>query len=69
MTYSSVLFLARGILTAFESARLPWKLIEAWKVLLFVCVIMASNFLELATTLTYLGANWLPQKKLILRPV
>ena len=34
-----------------------------------VCIIMATNFLELATTLTYLGANWLPQKKLILRPV
>ena len=30
---------------------------------------MATNFLELATTLTYLGAKWLPQKKLILRPV
>ena len=45
-----------------------WKLIEAWKVLFFVCVIMATNFLELATTLTYLGANWLMEKKLILRP-
>ena len=30
---------------------------------------MATNFLELATTLTNLGAKWLPEKKLILRPV
>ena len=31
---------------------------------------MATSFLELATTLKYLGANWLPEKKkLILRPV
>ena len=30
---------------------------------------MATNFLELATTLTNLGAKWLPEKKkLILRP-
>ena len=35
---------------------------------LCVCVIMTTNFLELATTLKYLGANWLPEKKLILRP-
>ena len=34
-----------------------------------VCDIMATNFLELATTLKYLGAKWLPEKKLILRPV
>jgi len=30
---------------------------------------MATNFLELATTLKSLGAKWLPHKKLILRPV
>ena len=29
---------------------------------------MAINFLELASTLKYLGAKWLPKKKLILRP-
>ena len=29
---------------------------------------MAPDFLELATTLKYLGAKWLPEKKLILRP-
>ena len=28
-----------------------------------VCVLMTTNFLELATTLKYLGAKWLPQKK------
>ena len=32
------------------------------------CVIMATNFLELATTLTYLGANWLPAKKVNFTP-
>ena len=30
---------------------------------------MTTNFLELATTLKYLGAKWLLEKKLILRPV
>ena len=29
---------------------------------------MATNFLELATTLTYLGANWLPEKKVNFTP-
>ena len=29
---------------------------------------MTTKFLELATTLKYLGAKWLPEKKLILRP-
>ena len=29
---------------------------------------MTTNFLELATTLKYLGAKWLQEKKLILRP-
>ena len=29
---------------------------------------MATNFLELATTLKYLGAKWLPETKLILHP-
>ena len=64
MTHSSVLFVARA---NFDHV-LPWKLIKAWKVL-FLCLIMATNFLELATTLTNLGAKWLPEKKLILRPV
>ena len=54
MTHSSVLFAARA---NFDRV-LPWKLIEAWKVLfLCVCLIMAANFLELATTLTNLGAK------------
>jgi len=30
---------------------------------------MATKFLEFATTLKYIGANWLLEKKLILRPV
>ena len=46
--------------------RLLWKL--AWKVLFCVCVIMATNLLELATTLTYLGGNWLPEKKVNFTP-
>ena len=29
---------------------------------------MATNFKELAATLKYLGAKWLPEKKLIFRP-
>ena len=29
---------------------------------------MTTSFLELATTLKYLGAKWLTEKKLILRP-
>ena len=32
-----------------------------------VCV-MATNFLELATTLKYLGAKWLPGKKVNFTP-
>ena len=56
------------ILQAYLSLCLPWKLLEAWKVLLCVCVIMAANVLELATTLENLGAKWLPKKELILRP-
>ena len=34
----------------------------------FLCVIMANNFLELATTLKYLGAKWLPVKKVNFTP-
>ena len=35
----------------------------------FVCVcVMATNFLELATTLKYLGAKWLPGKKVNFTP-
>ena len=34
----------------------------------FVCVIMATNFLELATTLKDLGAKWLPEKKVNFMP-
>ena len=30
---------------------------------LCVCAIVATNLLELATTLKYLGAKWLPEKK------
>ena len=33
-----------------------------------VCVIMATNFLELATTLKYLGAKWLPGEKVNFTP-
>ena len=29
---------------------------------------MATNFLELATTLKYLGAKWLPDKKVNFKP-
>ena len=33
-----------------------------------VCVMMATNFLELATTLKYLGAKWLLGKKFYFMP-
>ena len=36
--------------------------------LLCVCDIMATNFWELATTLTYVGAKWLPEKKVNFTP-
>ena len=60
MTQSSVLF----VFIAFDK-----EIIEAWKVFFCVCVIMATTVLELATTLKYLGAKWLPEKKLILHPI
>ena len=64
MTHCSVLFVARAnfaglFFIAFDRV----KIVFVW-----VCVIMATNFLELATTLKYLPAKWLPEKKLILRP-
>ena len=37
-------------------------------VFLCVCVIMATNFFELATTLKYLGAKCLPEKKVNFTP-
>ena len=57
MTHSSVLFVARANFAG----------------LFFIAsfcvfVIMATNFLELATTVKYLGAKWLLEKKLILCP-
>ena len=38
------------------------------KLFFCVCVIMATNFLELATTLKYLGAKWLPEKRVNFTP-
>ena len=35
---------------------------------MFVCVIMTTNFLELAPTLKYLGAKWIPEKKVNFTP-
>ena len=32
------------------------------EIFFFLCIIMTNNFLELATTLKYLGAKWLPKK-------
>ena len=52
MTHSSVLFVARVNFAAYFLS------------FFFVCVIMATNFLELATSLKYLGAKWLREKKL-----
>ena len=54
MSHASVLFVAR--------ANFAGLFFIAF---LSVCVsaIMATNFLELAITLKYLGAKWLPGKK------
>ena len=52
MTHSSVLFVA--------CANFAGLFFIAF---FCVCVIMATTFLELATTLKYLGAKWLPEKK------
>ena len=41
---------------------------SVFSVCVCVCVIIATNFLELATTLKCLEAKWLPGKKLILHP-
>ena len=38
------------------------------KIVFLVCVIMATNFLELATTLEYLGAKWLQERKVNFTP-
>ena len=69
MTHSSVLFVASAnfaglFFIAFDEE----ILIEAWEVFFCVCVIMATNFLELATTLKCLGAKWLPGKKVNFTP-
>ena len=56
MTHCGVLFVAHANFRAYFSSRL------------FVCVIMATNYLELATTLKYLGAKWLPEKKVNFTP-
>ena len=53
MTHSSVLFVARFAVEINRSVESAF----------FVCLIMATNFLELATTLTNLGAKWLAGKK------
>ena len=51
MTHSSVLFVARA------------NYAGLFFIAFFcVCVIVATNFLELATTLKYLGAKWLLEK-------
>ena len=57
MTHSSVLFLARANFVGLFFIAFFWA-----------CVIMATNFLELATTLKYLGAKWLPEKKVNFTP-
>ena len=57
MIHSGVLFVARANFQQFNLSRTMTG--QKWYC---VCV-MATNFLELATTLKYLGAKWLPGKK------
>ena len=52
MTHSSVLFVACA------------NFAGLFFIAFFLCVIMATNFLELATTLNYLGAKKLLEKKI-----
>ena len=49
MTHPSVLFVAQGKKCFIYHDNIKWR----------------PTFLELATTLKYLGAKWLPKKKLI----
>ena len=63
MIHSGVLFVARANFQQFNLSRTMTGL--KW----FCVCVMATNLLELATALKYLGAKWLPGKKLILRPV
>ena len=68
MTHFSVLFEARANFAGLFFIAFGEEINRSVGSIFFVCVIMATNFLELATTLKYLGAKWLPGKKLILHP-
>ena len=64
MIHSGVLFVARA---NFQQFNLYISYNDRVKMVLCVCV-MATNFLELATTLKYLGAKWLSGKKVNFTP-
>ena len=68
MTHSRILFVARANFAGIFFIAFGEEINRSVGSVFFVCVIMATNFLELATTLKCLGAKWLPEKKLILRP-
>ena len=68
MTHSSVLFVARANFAGLFFIVFAVEINQSVESTFCVYVIMATNFLELATTLEYLGAKWLPKKELILRP-
>ena len=69
MTHSSVLFVARVNFAGIFFIAFGEEINRSvGSVLLCVCVIMATNFLELATTLKCLGAKWLPEKKVNFTP-
>ena len=64
MTHSSVLFVARANFAGLFFITFGEEINRSvGSVFYCVCVIIATNFLELATTLKYLGAKWLPEKK------
>ena len=65
MTHSSVHFVARTNFAGLFFITFDEEINRSVGIVFVcvcLCVIMATNFLELATTLKYLGAKWLPEK-------
>ena len=63
MSHSSVLFVARANFVGLSFIAFDEEINRSVKSV-FLCVCHNGHqFLELATTLKYLGAKWLPEKK------
>ena len=64
MTHSSVLFVARANFAGLFFIAFGEEINRSVGGIFFVCVLKwLPIFLELATTLKYVGAKWLPGKK------